>query len=178
MSATSPICSISAESWSISLARLNPRFTISPSCVTSSTIFRAWTFVQSAPAASNRGRIVSAMASSSDSKMTDPCGALPPPTGQRAPLLTADASAIVIRLLPSPGSPEISVSLPLAIFSGHSQLIGLGSTSATRTVFNFVPGRLTDNFFTSASRCVIENPWVGAIQKRLADRNNGTRASL
>ena len=96
---------------------------------------RAWTQFRSAPAASNRGRRVSAMSSSADKISTLPNGARPP-SGQWLPADIRAAMSAAIWDFPIPGSPEIKVVLPRANRPSHSQSTGRGSMLAKRSNIN------------------------------------------
>ena len=112
----------SASSLAMSVLRLSGRWIGAPvgskASITPSSIS---TFVTSAPAASSRGRMVSATSSSADSMATLPSSHGVPSTGQRPALVTTAARAQVICDFPSPGWPAIMVILPRAMRPGQSQ---------------------------------------------------------
>src|SRR5437588_7688290 len=107
---------------------------------------------RSAPAACSRGLIVSAASSSTAQIATLPTGAVSSSHGQRAPLVTAEATAIATWLLAVPGSPVMSVSLPTAMRPGHSQVTGsIVIAAASRSVsaggaYGSRSGRFSLNF--------------------------------
>ena len=109
------ICSTAASSARISRSRENvlvDGFLASES--NHSTASNSATLEGSAPAASSRGRMVSAGSSSALMKMVEPTGLCSEVSGQGDPLETRAAMSSVSRLFPLPGSPAISVNLPMA----------------------------------------------------------------
>lgn len=93
----------------------------------SGTVARARILDVSAPAASRRGRIVSAKPSSAESSTT-PAGAHGAPSGKLLPADTRAARSRVMALFPSPGSPSTSASFPRASHEGQSHETSSDST--------------------------------------------------
>jgi len=96
------------------------------------TACRAKTRVGSAPAASRRGRMVSASPSSAVRMTTLPSGARVP-SGSGLPLVTRAARSRASIVFPVPGSPIRSVSFASGIHGCQSHSTACGATSAIRT---------------------------------------------
>ena len=127
----SPASRIAVSSRSRSVCRLNDRLAFfRPSPLSTAETSRTW--ARSAPVADRRGTTVSPASSSALSMTTLPRGARSSSQGQGPPVETAAASAAASWLLPRPGSPAMSVSLPSATRPGHSHSIERISTSAAR----------------------------------------------
>jgi hypothetical protein len=106
---------------------------------------------RSAPAASNRGRMVSPMSSSALSRMTSPTSGRAP-SGNGEPVVTLAAMVRVRVDLPVPGSPSSTVTLPRGTRPGHNHRTCSRSTSATRTRSSLTPPALRSATPTRTAR--------------------------